>query len=293
MTAADKGRFCASCRKEVIDFTSMGESELIAFFKKPKGSVCGRFRNDQLEKDIYIRPKRVPWVKYFFQIALPVFLLSCKQRTLGVVKQETTQDAPSSTYATTGLVMPDFPAEVIDSAGSVKGEVNRVEVVDTTNVIVGDIQIAEMEYRENPVDTAVVELPELTVESGKTIRPPETICYSTNRIMGDVIAGVTIENVYDSIENKKHAPTERRLKVYPNPLARNSNAKADPRKLPAGKYNVQISEMSGKILYTNKLATDSFTLVEIPFSGLPGGMYVLRFQNEKTGEAFTERVVVQ
>ena len=88
MTQADKGRFCASCQKQVIDFTNMSDSQLAAFFKKPilisskdgekEASVCGRFYDDQLDRDIEIPKKRIPWVKYFFQFALPAFLISIK-----------------------------------------------------------------------------------------------------------------------------------------------------------------------------------------------------------------------
>jgi hypothetical protein len=62
-----------------MDFSGMSDAQLVAFFKKPStGSVCGRFVNDQLERDIAIPRKRIPWLKYFFQIALPAFLVSQK-----------------------------------------------------------------------------------------------------------------------------------------------------------------------------------------------------------------------
>jgi hypothetical protein len=44
-----KGGFCSSCSKVVIDFTSMTDSEIKAYFKKPNDSTCGRFRSSQLK----------------------------------------------------------------------------------------------------------------------------------------------------------------------------------------------------------------------------------------------------
>ena len=88
MTPADKGRFCASCQKQVVDFTHMSDREVAAFFKKPStGSVCGRFMNDQLDRAIDIPKKRIPWVKYFFTIALPTFLFTklSAQKVMGKV----------------------------------------------------------------------------------------------------------------------------------------------------------------------------------------------------------------
>ncbi|HKO82645.1 MAG TPA: hypothetical protein VJU78_19700, partial [Chitinophagaceae bacterium] len=68
MTTVDKGKFCGACQKNVIDFTNMSDEQLVAFFKKPgTGSTCGRFMGDQLDRNIVVPAKRIPWVKYFFQ----------------------------------------------------------------------------------------------------------------------------------------------------------------------------------------------------------------------------------
>ncbi len=95
MTPVEKGKFCGACQKQVVDFSNMSDRQVAEFFKKPiqsfskGGSVCGRFMPDQLARPIEIPRKRIPWVKYFFQIALPAFLLSMKvsaQKTQGTVK---------------------------------------------------------------------------------------------------------------------------------------------------------------------------------------------------------------
>ncbi|MBK6827830.1 MAG: carboxypeptidase-like regulatory domain-containing protein [Chitinophagaceae bacterium] len=79
MTPVEKGKFCGSCQKQVIDFTTMSDRELAQFFKKPStGSVCGRFMTDQLERDFEIPKKRIPWLRYFFTMAIPAFFLSLK-----------------------------------------------------------------------------------------------------------------------------------------------------------------------------------------------------------------------
>jgi len=87
MTPVEKGRFCNACQKQVVDFTGMSDEQMIAFFRKPTtGSVCGRFIGDQLNRDIVVPKKRIPWVKYFFQFALPAFLISFKATAQGKVK---------------------------------------------------------------------------------------------------------------------------------------------------------------------------------------------------------------
>lgn len=113
MTPVDKGKFCGSCQKQVVDFSNMSDRDIAQFFKKPTtGSVCGRFMTDQLDRDIQIPKKRIPWVKYLFQFALPAFLLSIKlsaQTIKGKVKAETestdtTRRPDYNDYKTMGMV---------------------------------------------------------------------------------------------------------------------------------------------------------------------------------------------
>lgn len=50
MTPTEKGRFCASCEKEVFDFTHTSTYQLADLLDKNK-SVCWRFRQSQLNKE--------------------------------------------------------------------------------------------------------------------------------------------------------------------------------------------------------------------------------------------------
>lgn len=98
MSTVEKGRFCGSCQKQVVDFSNMSDRQVADFFKKPilslskGGSVCGRFMTDQLDRAIEIPRKRIPWMKYFFQIAIPAFLVSIKasaSKTQGQIQVKT------------------------------------------------------------------------------------------------------------------------------------------------------------------------------------------------------------
>lgn len=86
MTPSLQGRYCSSCKKSVIDFTLMDDDDLLNFFKKPKENVCGRFNQQQLNTDILIPSRKIPWIKYFFQIAIPAFLFTSKGVAQGSVK---------------------------------------------------------------------------------------------------------------------------------------------------------------------------------------------------------------
>ncbi|MCW4467580.1 carboxypeptidase-like regulatory domain-containing protein [Flavobacterium sp. MFBS3-15] len=53
MTPADKGRFCASCQKNVIDFIRSSDREIVSAFAKDT-NLCGRFNSNQLERALII-----------------------------------------------------------------------------------------------------------------------------------------------------------------------------------------------------------------------------------------------
>jgi hypothetical protein len=54
---ANRGGYCSSCKKEVIDFTHLTDDQIKDFFENRNGATCGRFRKDQLK--IY-SPNSIP-----------------------------------------------------------------------------------------------------------------------------------------------------------------------------------------------------------------------------------------
>ena len=49
MTPNEKGRFCDSCSKNVIDLTKMSISEITTIMKQSDGSICARINQRQLD----------------------------------------------------------------------------------------------------------------------------------------------------------------------------------------------------------------------------------------------------
>lgn len=72
------GAFCLSCQKNVVDFTGQSLAQIKAFFaqKPPAQSLCGRFRESQLEAltfdDFFARYRQ--W-HYFQKAALIAFFV--------------------------------------------------------------------------------------------------------------------------------------------------------------------------------------------------------------------------
>ena len=61
-----KGRFCESCSKIVVDFSSMSDFSIVNYLEgKKNGSVCGRFRPSQMDQ-VYSLPR--PHQQFHFDL---------------------------------------------------------------------------------------------------------------------------------------------------------------------------------------------------------------------------------
>lgn len=99
MDASAQGAFCQSCQKEVIDFTKMNDETLRSFFEDAPKRVCGRFRTNQLDRNLYspiIKRGMGAW-KYAW--AFPAFLIGLMIPPTQMQAQATTEqtDSQSST----------------------------------------------------------------------------------------------------------------------------------------------------------------------------------------------------
>jgi len=136
MNPVEKGKFCGSCQKQVVDFSNMSDGQIAEFFKKPStGSVCGRFLSDQLDREIEIPRKRIPFVKQFFQIALPAFLISVKAsaQTQKPIKSKPSSGDTSRQIATIppmmGMIAYNYIKPVEPKKDTIVGEIDIQKVI--------------------------------------------------------------------------------------------------------------------------------------------------------------------
>lgn len=74
MTPTDKGKFCDSCAKNVIDFTNMSDAEIKNYLiTKKEERVCGHFRKQQLDTITIEIPRQVLFSQTQFR---KIFLLA-------------------------------------------------------------------------------------------------------------------------------------------------------------------------------------------------------------------------
>ena len=89
MTPNENGRFCLSCSKTVVDFTTKLPDEIQHFFiQNQNQKVCGRFKNEQLESLIIQIPSQVLYSQTHYPkmfllalfIAMGTTLFSCSDK---------------------------------------------------------------------------------------------------------------------------------------------------------------------------------------------------------------------
>jgi hypothetical protein len=82
MKKQDKGRFCESCQKSVLDFTGLSNAEIIKLIINSNNDTCGRFTNRQLihlKNYSLVVPSQRNWMKYIGVLAIgaSIFTQGC------------------------------------------------------------------------------------------------------------------------------------------------------------------------------------------------------------------------
>ncbi len=89
MTPKDNGRFCLSCSKTVIDFTSMLPEEVQHFFiQNQNKNICGRFKKSQLDTITIQIPSHILYTQTHYHkmfllalfVAMGTTLFSCQDK---------------------------------------------------------------------------------------------------------------------------------------------------------------------------------------------------------------------
>lgn len=225
MTPEAQGRFCGSCQKTVMDFTTMSDRQIAETFKKPAGEMCGRFHADQLNRDIIIPKKRIPWIRYFFQFTWPAFVLflkSCgqKEETQGeVLYKPTVENKPDvrEYKPTLGIMLPEITP--VDTPKKTK-----VKMQPDPTSIVGELQVRKTLISDTTFVVMPVDDDTLVRECKKTLDTVTIVAtnYATKGklvIQSGAVSVTTSATQYsnDSSDSMKLSE-ETKLFTYPNPV---------------------------------------------------------------------------
>lgn len=309
MNPSQQGKFCGSCQKNVIDFTSMSDAQLANFFKRSKGEVCGRFNSEQLETDIFIPKKRIPWVRYFFQIALPAFLFSYKGYTQGKVKADTTissndkscnhnnQDrivlggaVPFETTRTiAGHIIDDQGYPIPFATVAIKNTKSGVAAdafgAFSVNVNNNSILVVSSAGR-NSIEIICANLKYDTI----------TVQLNAPAMMGEIIITRVRRKKKIKTTSTTSEPTctINTFSLYPNPLPSSSRINIKWTLPVNSNQTCLIYDMNGKLIQEEKVEINNKS-IETGFilSNLFPGTYILRLIDEKSNKSSSQQFIVQ
>lgn len=162
MTPDQTGRFCNSCSKSVVDFSSMKAAEIQKYFIQNQGQkICGRFKTEQLDSIIIQIPReflfsQVQFHKMFMLallVSMGTTLFSCqnssgdKQKIDGVEVVDSVKETrtigmplpPKNSLKINTTVPNIISKKTSNSRGSfLAGFTVTKPVVDSTDIIKGD-----------------------------------------------------------------------------------------------------------------------------------------------------------
>ena len=182
MLPEERGRFCLSCAKTVIDFTANSTEEINDYFLKNKGAkTCGRFKKEQL-KEIQIEiPKNIIYQQTSFRKVFMLALFISMGTTLFSCKDHNNNTQPVSKIV------------LIDDSLSLSNDslISPSNNLDTTKHIEG-LKVTNKIQKPFPILVGIVEVEPTIIEQ--------------EIMMGDVIqepVEIDTEKIYNALQVDK------------------------------------------------------------------------------------------
>lgn len=273
MTIQEKGRFCSSCSKVVIDFTNRSKASILQEYLNadPNGEkLCGVFKNSQLaeiNRDFELYTFRS---KQSFQSAFVFSLMLVFGLTLfSCTSEEQKNEFEKFRVEAVGRILEDE-----------KSSIPVVEMVDPEIVRVEEMTVGEFSIGcEGPQEVIVdVEktLDELIIHQRQTITMG--VSYDVIRFNTDFVSEVIQQNEeYD--EKGNLLPNKFSLSAYPNPTVDYSHIEI---KVPKDEvFNWYLISSEGKLIQSNQqleLKRGTHT-IDLDLIDQPPGIYFMNLQS--------------
>ena len=317
MTPVERGRFCGSCQKQVVDFTNMSDREIAMFFKKPilsqskDGSVCGRFMQDQLDRNIEIPKKRIPWLKYFFQFVLPAFLVSARATAQGKVRVKENVTLMEKIFCSKNqepnLNSNPTPIKIAESIKMDASDFPTYTIRGQVSLRLGGVSVKTNNEPKYILDGTPLknsqELKDIHAENIENIAILKNdVSVALYGEVGAVVLITTKKPKQNLINNKSNKVkiNQRQLnkndifKVFPNPINSGTTLNIQWKKSETCTYKLELFNLSGQLIFSKDMWIDEEARslsVEIP--RVAAGNYFLRMTSKTSAKSYTEKIIVQ
>jgi len=143
MSITEQGRFCMTCKKEVIDFSAMTDQEILRHISSAVTGICGRADNTQLNRALAPAPEsRKLWWKYWMGIAASFVMITSKSNSQVKAPAATMTVAPA-------LIKGDTAVEIV------VGKIAPPETKNKNTVLIYGRVVNE---RNNPIPYASIKV---------------------------------------------------------------------------------------------------------------------------------------
>lgn len=314
MTPTLQGRYCQACEKEVTDFSQMTDAQIVQFIEKGKGNHCGRFRFDQLDREMSLSvPQYVlsPWAKAGI-LAASVLLavpgmsqqtrLSTKPAAQEIVVTQQ-KDVDSKTPFIVKGIVTDREGEPLIGASILLVGTNSGTVTDLDGNFTIRIEqqlpkfALNFSYTGYEAKTITItgkqkKLLKVNLEEGINLSEVVVVGYGikrSDRIGGAVCIVRSTQKTEKRIKKWEDAPISD-IKIFPNPFV--SNIKLIFGDVEEGEYALRIFSNNGQVVHQRKTQLSAYQEMELDLANLnlPAASYWLHITNGK-GNVFKQQLM--
>jgi hypothetical protein len=320
MTPTDEGRFCQACTKQVVDFSTMTDQQILHFLSKASGNICGRLGNDQLSRPL-IPATEQPKAKWWWTLLMPLLLVfdraAAQKKPLFMKQGEVAMRPVDTSRACHDRVAPaiatahyTISGTVADEKGApVAGAFVRAEewgrgtMTDSTGAykLVADtytdnvnISVSFIGYTtiKKEVKATSVSL-DFVLPLAEAAVLQEVIVRSYPSIKGQIrMGGMSVVTHRKIVAVRKAVDLAPSFSVYPNPVQKGQQLTVATKEL--NDFTVQVISGNGVVLFSQSYyaAKGVPQQIAVP-SHWAGGIYYVRLVNEKNKKQYTEKILVK
>jgi CarboxypepD_reg-like domain len=272
MLPAERGKFCMSCQKTVVDFSVMTDQEILQHISTASGNICGRASNDQLNR-VLSAPTELRYGRwrYWTGVAASFMLLSTRVNAQSATMGDTVITRLPAAEVLVGAIATITPPDKREKnhdvlvSGTVTDEANHpvpgatVMIKDTRKGTVTDangffsIRVDERRPAVLRISSIGYEMQDLVIknENGRLSAPQVVLLKAvTMGLMGEIVVVAKPKRSWSKIFKKQTVQctkpaVKESLSIYPNPVQTGATATLLATNLPPGNYMMAVYDAIG------------------------------------------------
>lgn len=322
MTPVEKGRYCAVCSKEVMDFSKMNDAQIQSYLNKATNSVCGHFETSQINRELIASKGENGLFKHLWKLLLPGFFFASKafaQKTLpqelqgkdsvvdythkrlilgmivkGIIPQE------KDTKVITGKIIDNrdgsaIPGVVIkiddsvscstDAEGKFALRIRKEKLNGTIKIYTIGYEIQELKTRKIiEKEGQPIEIKLVPAVTGELVLVHKRVKKPKK---DEVKKGITVSEKYVVLNDK--------VKIYPNPVANGNTCSLQFNEVDKGEYTAILTNIDGRMVQQSPFfVPDKNYVFHLDLNKeVSAGAYLLRIMNKAGKLFYNGKIVVE